>query len=71
MARTDWASTPTVFISRAACPWCGSPRHNITRTDQNGDASTTRFCVCVDCNERFKTVVELSPAVGDSVLWPE
>ena len=67
--RRQWDNLPMVFITEAACPYCMTPRPALMKSLPNGDDSTTRRCVCRECNRRFVVVVEL-PEFGDSVIWP-
>lgn len=52
-------SPPTiVFIERARCPGCGSANLRTYRSTDQGDGSVLRHCVCRDCGERVRVVVE-------------
>lgn len=55
---TAWSTAPTIFICAPACPHCGALRPIIIRTEQNGDDTVTRRCVCRRCSTRFKVVIE-------------
>ncbi len=60
--RINWSAVPIVFIPlppRPACPACQSTRQPIiTRSEDQGDGSILRKCVCRDCNEPFRIVAE-------------
>gem|GEM_PF-1838913 len=66
---TAWADAPIAFGWRSpplpACPGCGSTRPPIiTRTEDQGDGSVLRKCVCKesDCGQHYKLVLEPIPA---------
>lgn len=74
MASSSWQDAPTVTIfvvpaPPAPCPQCGYQKSIITRTDDNGDGSSTRKCVCKRCSSRFKVVVEIAK-LGNVELDP-
>jgi len=54
-----WDAAPVVFIQRATCPRCGSDRSpHILRSENQGDGSILRKCLCKTCSRKFKIVVE-------------
>ena len=55
----SWLDAPVVFVTAAACPFCGATRPATIRSAANGDGSTTRLSTCRNCSQRFKVVVEL------------
>jgi hypothetical protein len=55
----DWSAVPTVVTTAPHCPECFALRPMVTRTDQNGDGTVTRKCICRECSLAFKIAVEL------------
>jgi hypothetical protein len=66
--KTPWSETPFIElpIYVANCPGYGAIEHQITRTDTNGDGSSTRKATCRACGRRFRIVVSVEslPAAG-------
>ncbi len=54
----NWDSAPLVFVTAPACPVCLSVKPMIVRSEQGGDGSTSRKCVCRRCSSRFVLVIE-------------
>lgn len=67
--RHDWSAAPTVIVSRTACPHCWYGKYDRVRTNDNGDGSSTKLCVCRACNGTYK-IVEEFPESGIEVVWP-
>lgn len=55
----SWQDAPLVFITAPHCPRCLAPRPIIIRSEQGGDGSVSRRCVCRSCSSRFVLVVEM------------
>ncbi|HJN08473.1 MAG TPA: hypothetical protein QF564_07255 [Pirellulaceae bacterium] len=53
-----WIDAPMVFVTAPACPVCLSVKPMIIRSEQGGDGSTSRKCVCRRCSSRFVLVIE-------------
>ncbi len=64
----SWADAPCVFVVLPTCPDCGGGSWVNVRTEQNGDGSRTRKCVCRRCSGRFKIVAEPLPDSGNCDL---
>ena len=62
--RIDWHDLPIVFVTLPTCPACGSARYIGTRSEANGDGSTTIKAVCRACSQPFKICREL-PEIGN------
>ncbi|QDT06894.1 hypothetical protein K227x_53170 [Rubripirellula lacrimiformis] len=60
----DWKTAPMVIIEAAACPVCFALKPIIVRTEQGGDGSSSRRCVCRECSAHFLLVIE--PPVPNS-----
>jgi len=60
-----WSDTPIVFVVAPHCPSCGAMRPIIVRSEQGGDGSTSRRCVCRSCSSRFVVVVEPPECLPD------
>lgn len=55
----SWQDAPLVFVVAPHCPRCLAPRPIIIRSEQGGDGSVSRRCVCRSCSSRFVVVIEL------------
>jgi DNA-directed RNA polymerase subunit M/transcription elongation factor TFIIS len=67
--RTDWASAPVLLIPRPACPHCGHEKYDRTRTNANGDGTSTKLCTCRACGGHYKICDEF-PDSGIEIIWP-
>lgn len=60
--RIDWQAAPEVYIPlppRPACPACGSfDPPDIRRSENQGDGSTLRRCICRACGAPFRLIVD-------------
>ncbi len=61
----DWARQLTVFVELPACPFCGSLRPILIRSEQNGDGSVTRKAICRRCSKPFKICAEPPEGLPD------
>lgn len=65
-SRYDWSAAPTITIfvhppdPPSPCPACGHAKPIISRTEANGDGSSTRKAICRRCSQRFKVAVEIA-----------
>jgi hypothetical protein len=69
MARESWVDVPLVTVIAPACPWCRALKPIPVRSEQNGDGSVTRRCVCRECSKRFKLLIEI-PNFGNPEFPP-
>jgi thiol-disulfide isomerase/thioredoxin len=67
MTVTSWAEAEIVFLVAPHCPFCYSLRPIIVRSEQAGDNSVTRRCVCRKCSKRFIIAVEPPEGFSESV----
>lgn len=58
MSRIDWQSAPAVTVPIPSCPNCAATGMKIIRTEQGGDGSYSRKCVCDVCSEAFRVIFE-------------
>ena len=70
MTALTWSSAPICFVRAIVCPYCGSDRHTIVRSNRETDRSITRRCVCRTCSRRFLVVIEVQPPDRGSVVFP-
>lgn len=54
----DWSSVTMVFTVEMHCPECLAIRPIVIRTEQAGDGSKSRKCICRKCSEAFLVVIE-------------
>jgi ribosomal protein L37AE/L43A len=64
LSRIDWSEAEIVFIRRPICPFCRSPEYRRTKTEANGDDSTTRKVICAQCSAPYKICIE-TPVTGN------
>lgn len=50
-----YRSAPLVEV-RPRCPTCNSKQRRTNRTQPLGDGSILRWCECLDCGEKYKTL---------------
>lgn len=59
---TDWANVETLYTilpPPTPCPVCGDPgKPTIVRTEDQGDGTLLRKCICKNCSTPFKVVAE-------------
>jgi len=55
---STWSDVPYLFVPMVSCPFCRSTRPITIRSEQAGDGSTSRRCICRKCSRRFVVVLE-------------
>lgn len=56
---TDAAETLRyVFVEKPRCPRCGSDQLKTTRSDDQGDGTTSKTTNCRECGHHFFVIVE-------------
>jgi hypothetical protein len=65
----SWNDTPIVFTTACGCPHCHAAEHKRTDTEDQGDGSIVRYCICKRCGKQYRNVVEPFHDSWESVDW--